>query len=172
MQPQETQSNSIKHSAKSTAIKVDYRKLVNLHLLGKVEDNAKQTPKKQEIIKAPETNLNLKLIGVLFNRQDKDGYAIISESGKSHKTFHKGDKLPGNATLYAVESNRVILERNGRHETLSLLKPDSNTKGPTNGNEQPPGAPIQAWRSSRTINGKQPLPDVLPRAFSKTERKF
>jgi general secretion pathway protein C len=165
---QEATSKNTQLSSRSTNTRVDYGQLVSLHLLGKVENNAKQANKKSEIIKAPETNLSLKLIGVLFNRDKEDGYAIISESGKRQKTFHKGDKLPGNATLYAVESNRVILERNGRHETLSLLKPDINAKGQPGNNERATDSSKQAWKRSRKIE-KRPLPKVPAGVFSKTK---
>ncbi len=112
-------------SAKSRDKRVDYEELTKLHLLGRVENNiAKKEPKKKGLIKAPETTLNLKLIGVLFDRDKEDGYAIISEAGKPQKAFHKGDKLYGNATLYDIEPNRVILKRNGRHEALTLKKPN------------------------------------------------
>lgn len=117
------------HKTKSNNKKVDYKKLVKLHLLGEAEKKVKQTTSKQSTIKAPETSLNLKLIGVLFNRDNNDGYAIISVSGKAQKAYHKGDKVHNNATLYAVEQNRVILMRNGRHETLTLIKPDLKTLG-------------------------------------------
>ncbi len=174
-QPQESESNSLQHQAKSTNRKVDYGKLVDLHLLGKVENENKQVFDRQEIIKAPETNLNLKLIGVLFNGENEDGYAIISESGKEQKTFHKGDRLPGNATLYALESSRVILERNGRHEALTLLKPDIRSDEPpttNNNNELPSTDPSkQAWRKNRIIKNRS-LPEMAPRGFSKTGSTF
>lgn len=108
----------------------DYRKLANFHIMGKVDKEAKSSPTVQKIIHAPETRLKLKLLGVVFNGDTDDGIAIISENLKTQKTFHKNDKVFGNATLYAIEPNRVILKRNGRHETLTLVKPDLNTKRP------------------------------------------
>lgn len=145
------------HKTKSTNKKVDYRRLAKLHLLGEIENKAKQTPIKQEITKAPETNLNLKLIGVLFDRESQDGYAIISESGKPQKTFHKGDKVSSNATLYAVEPNRVILMRNGRHEALTLIKPNLHVKAPSSNSHTkvPTSTKTSLVRSQSTPN--QPI---------------
>lgn len=145
------------HKAKPTNKKVDYKRLAKLHLLGEVQKRAKQTPVKQKITNAPETSLNLKLIGVLFDRESQDGYAIISESGKPQKTFHKGDKVSGNATLHAVEPNRVILMRNGRHETLTLIKPDLQVKSPSsNSYIKVPTSTKTSLTKSRT-NPNQPI---------------
>ena len=74
---------------------------------------------------APDTTLNLKLLGVLAG--DKDyGYAIISSGGNKIKHYALGDDVPGGATLHAVFSDRVILERDIRMETLRL--PRANAK--------------------------------------------
>lgn len=147
--------------------KTDYRRLSKLHLFGEVKKTPATDPLKQEIIKAPETSLNLKLIGVLFDRGNEDGYAIISESGKPQEIFHKGDKLPGNATLYVIEPNRVILTRNGRHETLTLIKPDLHAKGPAGGNEKLPSIPIQSWIRSTDIKDQSPPADGLKTSSNK-----
>jgi general secretion pathway protein C len=136
----ETANNS-QQATKPVSRKIDYKKLPRLHLFGQVKKDAKQDPAEKEVIKAPETRLNLKLIGVLFDRNNKDGYAIISESNKPQKAFRKGDKISGNTILYAVEPNRVILLRNGRHETLTLIKPDLHTRSPSSSNSGKAPAP-------------------------------
>ena len=87
---------------------------------------AKQSNKslKKQIITAPETRLNIELIGVIFDLDTNNGLAIIAAPGKEQKTYHKGETLPGNAKLFALEKGRVILERNSRHEILTLKKPN------------------------------------------------
>jgi len=98
------------------------RKVAQLHLMGKP---APVTSTKQ-VKDAPETTLNLKLLGVLAG--DKEyGYAIISSGGNKIKHYGLGDDVPGGATLHAVFSDRVILERDIRMETLRL--PRANAKG-------------------------------------------
>ena len=97
------------------------RKIAQLHLMGKPapETNVKK------VENAPDTTLNLKLLGVLAG--DKDyGYAIISSGGNKIKHYALGDDVPGGATLHAVFSDRVILERDIRMETLRL--PRANAK--------------------------------------------
>ncbi len=100
------------------------RKIAQLHLMGKPAP-ATSTSTKQ-VIDAPETTLNLQLLGVLAGGKDY-GYAIISSGGNKVKHYGLGDDIPGGATLHAVLSDRVILERDIRMETLRL--PRANAKG-------------------------------------------
>lgn len=98
------------------------RKVAQLHLMGKPAPISST----KQVANAPETTLNLKLLGVLAG--DKDyGYAIISSGGNKIKHYALGDDVPGGATLHAVFSDRVILERDIRMETLRL--PRANSKG-------------------------------------------
>ena len=90
------------------------RKLAQLHIMGKA------TPKsKGKVQSAPDTTLNLKLLGVLAGGKEY-GYAIISSGGNKVKHYALGDDIPGGATLHAVYADRVILERDIRMETLRL----------------------------------------------------
>ncbi len=92
------------------------RKIAQMHIMGKAI--ATVTKKVED---APDTTLNLKLLGVLAS--DKDyGYAIISSGANDIKHYALGDDLPGGATLHAVYPDRVILERDVRMETLRLPK--------------------------------------------------
>ena len=68
---------------------------------------------------APETKLDLKLVGV-FATGDSSSLAIIAPGRRPEALYGIGDALPGNATLRAVYPDRVILERNGALETLRL----------------------------------------------------
>jgi len=107
---------------------IDYRQIEKFHLFGETP-KANMFRPKAKAIKAPETRLKLQLIGVIFDQSTEDGLAIVSELGKPQKTYRKGEKLPGNATLYAIEQGRIILERNSRHEALTLKKPEVKGKG-------------------------------------------
>lgn len=98
------------------------RKIAQLHLMGKPAPAS--TTKQVE--DAPETTLNLKLLGVLAG-DNEFGYAIISSGGNKIKHYGLGDDVPGGATLHAVFADRVILERDIRMETLRL--PRANAKG-------------------------------------------
>lgn len=92
------------------------RKVAQLHIMGKP---APASAKKVE--DAPDTTLNLKLLGVLAGGKEY-GYAIISSGANKIKHYALGDDVPGGATLHAVYPDRVILERDIRMETLRLPK--------------------------------------------------
>lgn len=94
----------------------------NAHLFGKYQQKA-ITPVNRD---APETRLNLVLKGVLAADPMKNASAIIAK-GKNGKEdiFGIGDRISG-ATIKEIYADRVILERNGRLETLRLPRDFSN----------------------------------------------
>jgi general secretion pathway protein C len=81
----------------------------------------KVAPQKQ--VKVPETKLNLTLKGVLAAKPMSRASAIIAK-GKSGKEdiFSVGDKMPGGILIKEIHPEYVVLERNGRLETLKLQK--------------------------------------------------
>ncbi len=89
-------------------------KVSNLELFGK----AAETDTIQEVIDAPETNLNLELQGVFIAEEDARSTAIVGEKNKAGELYAVGDKLPGNATLAAVYEDHVLLKRGARMEKL------------------------------------------------------
>jgi general secretion pathway protein C len=75
-------------------------------------------------VDAPETRLQLKLLGVFqTGEQGQSAGAIIAEQGDNGKLYRVGDRLPGNARLEQVHADRVILRRQGQLETLKLESP-------------------------------------------------
>jgi type II secretion system protein C len=133
---QQHEVKALPGATRPQARKVDYRRLENFHLFGKAAKPSVDSLAKK-IIKAPETRLNLQLLGVVFDRDTKSGLAIIKAPGVPQKPYRKGDKLPGNAHLFAIENRRIILERNNRHEVLTLKKFNlqSQKTSPDNGKE-------------------------------------
>ena len=77
-----------------------------------------------EVIDAPETTLSLTLKGILAKEEDTNGGAIISGSRGEDEAYDVGDIIDNadGATLHSVYSDRVLLNRNGRLETLRLPK--------------------------------------------------
>jgi len=76
-----------------------------------------------EPINAPETRLRLILHGVFASTNPDHSMALIAEKSGKDKSYFIGDSLPGNATLHEVYSDRVILKRLGKLETLRLKDP-------------------------------------------------
>lgn len=69
---------------------------------------------------APDTRLNLKLIGILAGTRASDSRAIISQQGSSEKAYAIGDDIVRGVNLQAIFADRVILSRDGQMETLRL----------------------------------------------------
>ncbi len=77
----------------------------------------------QKQVKVPETKLNLTLKGVLAAKPMVRASAIIAK-GRSGKEdiFGVGDKMPGGILIKEIHPEYVVLERNGKLETLKLQK--------------------------------------------------
>lgn len=73
--------------------------------------------------RSPETRLKLTLKGLVFTGNEQLDMAIISSPGKPDKAYSINDSIPGNAKLHSIEADRILLERNGRLESLSLPRP-------------------------------------------------
>lgn len=96
----------------------DLTRVAALHLFGQANRQPTQTRKAP--VDAPETQLNLTLSGVLYNEDQSAARAIIAGAQGPEKFYRVGEQLPGGAVLDAIYRDRVILLRNGRHETLRL----------------------------------------------------
>ncbi|HBF09030.1 MAG TPA: hypothetical protein DHW71_16155 [Gammaproteobacteria bacterium] len=73
-------------------------------------------------VTAPKTTLKLELLGVFLGKEGAVSTAIIGEIGKSPDYFKEGDKIANGVTLKEVFADRVILNRNGRYETLAFAE--------------------------------------------------
>lgn len=95
-----------------------FKKLTSANVFGVSEKTIIQ---KQS--KVPETKLNLTLKGVLAATPMKLASAIIAQ-GKNGKEdiYGIGDKMPGGVIVKEIYPEYVVLERNGRLETLKLQK--------------------------------------------------
>jgi general secretion pathway protein C len=96
---------------------VDVQAIVNAHLFD-VPDAA--TP--QDAASAPDTQLNLVLSAVFASEDPAKGLAIIGESAQAAKVFAVGSAVRQGTKLHAVYIDRVILDRSGNLEALSLPK--------------------------------------------------
>lgn len=102
------------------------RQLPGWHLMGVA--SRKQAPVVTSTpVDAPDTRLKLVLHGVFASEESGKARAIIADPRGKEEHYAIGDSLPGNAELSEVYPDRVILQRNGRYETLRLI-PDSRSK--------------------------------------------
>lgn len=136
-----TPSASTSGGGQATGQDRDLTRVANLHLFGEAGRQAQQ--QRQAPVDAPETQLNLTLTGVLYNEDQEAARAIIVGTNKPKTFFRVGDQLTGSATLDAIYKDRVILLRNGRHETLRLP-------------EDRKGTAVESYSASSDQRGGQP----------------
>lgn len=105
---------------------VDVNAIVNAQLFGRYQTTA---PGEAALLSAPETPLNLTLVGLLADDRDDYSRALIAVQNAEEKGFAIGDDVTRGVTLQAIFPDRVILSRNGRLETLSLEKGKPSSGG-------------------------------------------
>lgn len=113
------------------ASSVDIESLKQLALFGDGTGDAAPVP-----VQAPsgieseavDTSLSLTLVGTIASGEDRASRAFI-EDGSEHDSFSPGDELtlgPRGVTLAKVMKDRVILDNNGRYETLWLYQGEND----------------------------------------------
>jgi type II secretion system protein C len=97
------------------------RQVAKQHLFGQQQKTAQAV----KVTKAPATRLNLKLIGVIASKGDGVSTVIIQIDNAEIGVFSVGDKLPrGNAEIERIEATQVLLRRNGKLESLAIIRPE------------------------------------------------
>lgn len=71
---------------------------------------------------APDTRLNLTLLGILASQDGPTSRALIGRPDGEEKPYAVGGQVSSGVTIHAIYPDRVILARNGALETLRLDK--------------------------------------------------
>jgi general secretion pathway protein C len=100
--------------------RIDEREIAAWHVFG-VAGEEKPAPT-SAAVEAPDTSLKLTLRGVFASDEAGKARAIVGDPGGKEDHYAIGDPLPGGAKLSEIYPDRIILERNGRYETLRLPK--------------------------------------------------
>lgn len=95
--------------------------LAGMPLFGRVAP-AHQVAAVAPSVPAPETNLNLILKGVIASDDKSQAWAFIAARDGHEQRYGIEALLPGRVRLSDIREDRVILQRNGRYETLYLTK--------------------------------------------------
>ncbi len=132
---------------------LDIASVVQAHLFGRTGQVVRETPR---TLDAPETTLNLVLVGVYFAPDIQEALAIIAPGGGDHQVYGVGDALPGGATVQEIQVDRVFLKRSGRLEVLKLVKDGklvSNAKSGTRPSSRAAQGPSRRvdYRSNRQL---------------------
>jgi len=107
---------------KHAPISYDLRSLRKLHLFGKPQEFTKSKQSKLANIKAPETSLKLKLMGLRRGSGGISSSAIVEGPDKKQNIYYIGDKLPsGGALVEEIFIQHMIISRQGKYETLTLF---------------------------------------------------
>jgi general secretion pathway protein C len=95
---------------------IDIASITNAHLFGTVADRTESGG----AAGATQTSMQLVLTGIIAGKDPRVGFAIVGENATAAKVHAVGDNVPGGAKLHSVYSDRVLLDRNGRLEYLTL----------------------------------------------------
>lgn len=88
------------------------------HLFG--EPGAEPVTPVQQTVDAPDTKLRLELLGVTVASQDQGSGAIIAPQNGEGEFYRLGDRIQGRTKLAGVQTDKVILDTNGKLETLKF----------------------------------------------------
>jgi len=89
--------------------------IVDAHLFG-----VQQAPAAADPAAAPETQMNLVLSAIFAANDPAKGLAIIGETGAAAKVYLVGEAVRPGTTLRSVYPDRVLLDRGGTLEALTL----------------------------------------------------
>lgn len=96
---------------------VDVAAIASSHLFGAPPIEAAAG---QDAANAPQSNLPLVLVGIIAADDPENGLAILGENAAGAKVYAVGDNVPGGAKLHSVFGDRVVIDRNGKLESLML----------------------------------------------------
>lgn len=103
----------------NNSARVDIDTITGANLFGSPK-LAAVTQQPDKIINAPETHLDLTLTGIVSNSDDNRSRALIENPDGEQGSYAVGDDIISGVKLHAIYTNKVILSRNGRYETLTL----------------------------------------------------
>jgi len=130
--------------------RIDEQQIAGWHIFGVAGE---EKPVAQPAaVDAPDTSLKLTLSGVFASDDPAEARAIIGEPRGKEEHYSVGDPLPGNAKLTEIHPDRIILERNGRFETLRLprdLTPAARGNRPQTAAVRNPAAKAAAFTRYR-----------------------
>lgn len=99
-------------------IQYDVSRIVNAHIFGDSRESAED-----DVAHAPETKLQLNLIGLISSGDDRFARALIGVNNARVKPYAIGQTIDGtDAAVHAVEKSRVLLKRGSALESLMLKR--------------------------------------------------
>ncbi len=112
-------------AAANPANRLDLNRISQAQLFGQYQ--APANTGLDRIRNAPDTQLNLTLLGILANSKNKAASRALISGGSEEKPYSINDAIATGVTLTAIFPDRVVLSRNGQLETLRLDKSQPNS---------------------------------------------
>ncbi len=103
--------------AKGTVVAAQNESIADAHIFGDAAVEVVEVPKE---VNAPKTRLRLELLGVMAASKAENSSAIIAPKGGAGENYRVGDVVQGRTKLAAVHQDKVILDSNGKLETLKF----------------------------------------------------
>jgi general secretion pathway protein C len=117
----------------------DVERVASASLFGHYEPEA---PAASSLADAPDTRLNLKLLGIYAAEDDeKSSRALISGGSDDDRPYAVGDAVTKGVTIKAIYADRVMLARAGQLEVLRMDKDSPLTGVPAARGRTVPGRP-------------------------------
>lgn len=104
-------------TGQSTAPIGQQQSIADWHVFGDATAAPVEVPK---VVSAPTTRLRLELLGVMAGGDGQVSSAIIAPKGGSGDYYRVGDVVQGRTKLASVHADKVILDTNGKLETLKF----------------------------------------------------
>lgn len=112
--------SNVQNSSRTASSKtIDLDSIASAHLFGKQVAKA-DNPDRKKQIKAPETHLNLELTGIVADSRGQRSRALIKGPKGEQDSYKAGAQIVSGVKLHAIYADRVILDRSGHYETLTL----------------------------------------------------
>ena len=128
----------------------------------------------------PETALNLFLSAVFYSDDPKQAAAAIDIGANATKILQAGEEIMSNVLLKSVGTNSVIIERNGKLESLKLGYGDkkvnaselSHSKSTSKSfSSQTSSALLDLYRAKQnTLNQDNKIPDAIQKRLDKLRK--
>lgn len=96
---------------------------------------------------APDTQLNLTLTGVLVASDASRSWATVQSLTDGEKLYATGEIIAKDMNLVSIRSDRIILEKGGRFETLRLPKSVVSLEGGLQGRGETPKEILKQLRA-------------------------
>jgi general secretion pathway protein C len=150
----------VSDTAAGNVRRVDIDALKQVQVFGRVDETAVAEVEAPSMgapgieDEAVDTQLRLRLQGVIDSSDESAGRAVIA-SGSRQALYAPGDELPEgrNVTLEKILPQRVILNNNGRYESLWLYQEGDFGSRQARRNEPVRDAPSRSWEGDETEPG-------------------